>query len=78
MKNAASNQRILCAYALLFTVAGGIVLLDPVQRSARTRLPDAPLPEAAAAHPAGPAAPPLSLAGTLASQQRAAPAAAPR
>lgn len=44
MNIARRNQRILFAYALLFTVAAGVVILDPVQRAKHAQLADVPIP----------------------------------
>jgi hypothetical protein len=58
------RQRIVCAYALLFTVAASVVMLDPVQRKSDSTLADARIPtpkafQATAAprlHPSAPTA----------------------
>lgn len=66
MKPAIRNQQILCAYALLFTVAAGVIALDPVQRRAESLLGDVPIPQLAsepAAEAKTEASLPLRLAG---------------
>lgn len=44
MKVQSGNQRLLCAYALMLTLAAGVIALDPVKRHADSLLADVPIP----------------------------------
>jgi hypothetical protein len=44
MKVQSRNQQIVCAYALLFTVAAGLMAADPVERHADSLLADVAIP----------------------------------
>jgi hypothetical protein len=44
MKVQSRSQQLLCAYALMLTLAAGVIALDPMEQHTNSLLADVPIP----------------------------------